>query len=114
MSMELFVCSDRQIGSIEEWQAAIDAEGYPLKLSTDTRFEELNGFLPSSLRGELTGFECYHDDAKELSSLSTNNRFSDSVMIGNTYSGSGGLAVTETNCWLRGWPEQRTLRQPQG
>ena len=66
MSMELWVFSDKRLKSIVEWQAAIDAEGYPLKLSDKEKFDKLNGFLPSELRGELTGFECYHDDAHEL------------------------------------------------
>ncbi|MFZ3349579.1 MAG: hypothetical protein WA268_01760 [Xanthobacteraceae bacterium] len=66
MSMELWVFSDRQLSSIAGWQAAIDVEGYPLKLSDEMTFETLDGFLPSQLRGELTGFECYHDNAKEV------------------------------------------------
>jgi hypothetical protein len=66
MSMELWVFSDKQLGSIAEWQAAIDAEGYSLDLEKDASFENLNGFLPCHLRGELTGFECYHDDASAL------------------------------------------------
>jgi hypothetical protein len=66
MSMELWVFSDRQLSSIEEWQLAIDAEGYPLQLSDEIPFEQLKGFLPMHLRAELTGFECYHDDAAEM------------------------------------------------
>ena len=66
MSMELWIFSDKKLNSISEWQAAIDAEKYPLRLSDETPFEKLDGFLPSRLRGELTGFECYHDDAGEL------------------------------------------------
>jgi hypothetical protein len=66
MSMELWIFSDRQLSSITEWQAVIDAENYPLQLSDEKPFEKLNGFLPTRLRGELTGFECYHDDAGEL------------------------------------------------
>lgn len=66
MSMELWVLSDRQLGSIAEWQAAIDSEGYTLALKKDAHFENLNGFLPCELRGDLTGFECYHDDAAAL------------------------------------------------
>jgi hypothetical protein len=62
MSMELWVLSDTQLKSIAEWQAAIDAEGYPLTLSGEASFENLSGFLPARLRGEQTGFECYHDD----------------------------------------------------
>jgi hypothetical protein len=66
MSMELWVFSDQQLSSIVEWQSAIDAEAYPLKLDDMTPFENLKGFLPANLRGELTGFECYHDDADKL------------------------------------------------
>ncbi len=62
MSMELAIFSDRQLSSIQEWQAAIDAEGYPLRLSPEMVFERLSGFFPMYLRGELTGFECYHED----------------------------------------------------
>ena len=66
MSMELWVFSDRRLSSIADWQAAIDVERYPLKLSDKITFEMLDGFLPSQLRGEPTGFECHHDSAKEL------------------------------------------------
>ncbi len=66
MSMELWVLSDGQLNSIAEWQAAIDAEGYSLNLAKDALFEKLNGFLQCHLREELTGFECYRDDAAAL------------------------------------------------
>lgn len=66
MSMELWILSDRQLSSIAEWQAAIDAEGYTLELSAETPFRNLNGFLPCYLRKQLTGFECYHDNASEF------------------------------------------------
>lgn len=69
MSMSLWIFSDRQLNSIEEWQAAIDAEGYPLRLSPEMTFERLSGFFPMYLRGELTGFEFYHDDPAELKQL---------------------------------------------
>ena len=66
MSMEIWVFSDRQLGSIAEWQVAIDAEGYPLQLSTDAIFARLRGFLPMRLREQPSGCECYHDPANEL------------------------------------------------
>jgi hypothetical protein len=66
LSWELWVFSHQRLGSIAEWQAAVDAEGFPLQLSAETPFERLNGFVPSRLRGEETGFEVYHDDAGEL------------------------------------------------
>lgn len=75
MSMELWVLSDRQLTSIAEWQAAIDAEGYALELEKDAHFESLKGFLPCHLRGELTGFECYHDDPAELMRSNAGSNF---------------------------------------
>jgi hypothetical protein len=66
MSMELWVLSDKKLDSIREWQSAIGAEGYTLALKKDVQFENLKGFLPCQLNGQLTGFECYHDDPAEL------------------------------------------------
>lgn len=66
MSMELMILADKQLGNIQQWQAAINAEGFPLRLSPDMIFERLSGFFPMYLRGELTGFECYHEDAAEI------------------------------------------------
>jgi hypothetical protein len=75
MSMELWVLSDRQLNSVAEWQAAISAERYFLDLEPDASFEKLNGFLPCHLRGELSGFECYHDDAAALMRSNANSTF---------------------------------------
>lgn len=66
MSMELWILSDKKLDSIAQWQAAIDIEHYPLRLSAEVPFETLNGFLPSSLQDDLTGFECYHENAAEF------------------------------------------------
>jgi hypothetical protein len=66
MSMEIWVLSDQQLESTAEWQAAINAEGYPLQLSVEVAFEALRGFFPMQLRGERSGCECYHDSADEL------------------------------------------------
>jgi hypothetical protein len=65
MAMELFVLSDRELNSIAEWQAAIEAQGFALKLD-DTDFETHSGFLPAKLNGKLTGFECDHWAADEF------------------------------------------------
>ena len=70
MAMELWVLSDRQLNSVSEWQTAIDAEAYPLKLTSDIAFDDLRGFFPAQLHGKPTGFECYHD---EVSPLISNN-----------------------------------------
>jgi hypothetical protein len=66
MSMSLWVFSDKELSSIAEWQAAVDAEGYPLQLSAEMIFERLCGFFPMHLRGELTGFESYHEDVADV------------------------------------------------
>jgi hypothetical protein len=65
VAMEMYVLSDGELGSIEEWQAAIDAEGFPLKLD-HTDLKRHSGFLPARLEGKLTGFECYHDPADDF------------------------------------------------
>jgi hypothetical protein len=66
MAMELWVLSDKQLGSIAEWQAAINAEGFPLTLSDERPIDKVNGFLPARLRGQPTGFECSHWPAAEF------------------------------------------------
>ena len=75
MSMEIWVLSDRQLNSVAEWQLTVDAEGYPLQLSTEETFEELRGFFPMQLRGERSGCECYHDPADELIKANPNVNF---------------------------------------
>ena len=66
MAMEIFVLSDRQVDSVAEWQAEIDAEGFPLRLSTDRPFNDLSGHLPAQLNREPVWFECDHFDSAEL------------------------------------------------
>jgi len=75
MSMEIWVLSDRQLKSTAEWQAAINAEHYPLQLSADVAFEALRGFFPMQLHGERSGCECYHDPADELIKTNANVDF---------------------------------------
>jgi hypothetical protein len=65
MSIEMHVLSDKRLSFTAEWQAAIDAEGFPLKLM-DVDFERISGFLPAHLNGKPTGFECYHDLGDEF------------------------------------------------
>ena len=65
MSMELHVFSDRQLGSIAEWQLAIDTEGFPLQLAAEVDLASAEGLVPAILDGRQTGFECFHDDAAE-------------------------------------------------
>jgi len=66
MAMELWVLSDKQLGSVAEWQAAIDAEEFPLVLSNERPLENIDGFVPAHLRGRATGFECNRWSAAEF------------------------------------------------
>jgi len=66
MAMELFVLSDEQLNSVADWQAAIDAEGYPLRLNGNKPMKSLKGFLPALLRDAKTGFECNLWPAEEF------------------------------------------------
>lgn len=65
MSMELYVFSDTQLESIAAWQQAIDAAGFPLRLSAVRPFAELSGVLPVQLNDRQTAFECDHWDADD-------------------------------------------------
>lgn len=65
MSIEISVLSDRRLASTAEWQRAIDAERFPLRLDPEVQLDQANGFFPAHFGDKLTGFECYHDDAAE-------------------------------------------------
>jgi hypothetical protein len=49
-------------------QRAIDAESFPfpLRLSADASFDELNGFLPARYENAPSGFECDHWDSRSI------------------------------------------------
>lgn len=64
--MELHVLSDRPLGSIMQWQQAIDAEGFPLRLPSNIDLVSIKGFVPVDFVNRKIGFECYHDDAKGM------------------------------------------------
>jgi hypothetical protein len=66
MSMEISVLSDERLSSIIEWQRAIDAEGFPLRLVGSRTFADVKGYLPATLQDQKTGFECYHSNPREL------------------------------------------------
>lgn len=66
MSLEFSVLSDRRLSTTAEWQQAIDAEGFSLRLDPKCAAAETNGFVPAYFGDKLTGFECYQDDAGEM------------------------------------------------
>jgi hypothetical protein len=66
MSIELHVLSDRRLASTAEWQQAVDAEGFALVFCADAEFGDACGFFPAVLKETPSGFELYHDDAREL------------------------------------------------
>ena len=66
MSIEIFVLSDRRLGSIADWQQAIDAEGFDLRLDTSRPFEALSGHLPAQRGAQHAGFECDHWDPHDI------------------------------------------------
>lgn len=66
MAMEIFVFSERPLASIDDWQTAIDAEGFALRVANGTPFPALGGFLPMQLDGRKAGCECDHADAAEI------------------------------------------------
>jgi hypothetical protein len=73
--MEICVFSDSRPDSISDWQNAVNAEGFALRLKDDEPLAEVSGFLPASLRGRQTGFECYHVDAREMIDTYQNIQF---------------------------------------
>ena len=66
MSIEIFVLSDKRLISIEEWQRAIDAEGFDLRLDASRPFDALSGHLPAQRGEQHAGFECDHWDPKDV------------------------------------------------
>lgn len=62
MSVQICVLADIRLGSILDWQHAIDAEGFPLRLSDD----DPNRNLVARLRDEETEIEYGVYDFKEL------------------------------------------------
>jgi hypothetical protein len=66
MSMQICVFSDRSLGSIGDWQHAIDAEGFPLRLSDDVPLSDVDGILAGRLGDQPTDFEFHPRDAREM------------------------------------------------
>lgn len=60
MSYDLNVYLSRQnMPTPTAWRAAIIAAGFPVELDSEFDVETFTGFLPSPVRGEISGFEYY-------------------------------------------------------
>src|SRR5882757_1392417 len=66
MSIEIFVMSERRLGSIAEWQKAIEQEGFNLRLDASRPLEAIGGHLPAWRGSEPAGYECDHSDPADL------------------------------------------------
>jgi hypothetical protein len=65
MSIEIFVLSDSRLSSIEEWQNAVDVEGFSLRLSNEP-LETSGGSLTVQLNHESTSLEYRFEEFAEL------------------------------------------------
>jgi hypothetical protein len=65
MSIEISVLSDARIGSVAEWQKAIDAEGFPLRLPDRDELGH-GGSLTVELRNQVTNIEYRLEDFHRL------------------------------------------------
>lgn len=72
MSMQICVLADSHLSSIAEWQKAIDAEGFPLRLSDD----DPNRNLVARLREEETEIEYDIHHFRELKDTYKGKNFS--------------------------------------
>lgn len=66
MSIVIVAFSDRPLADTAEWQRALDAEGFALKLDASVVLGEASGFFPAHLGEQLTGFEVDHENAAEM------------------------------------------------
>ena len=98
--MELHILSDRRLLSTREWQAAIDAQGYPLQLQSDTDLASASGFLPVRLNNGTTGFECFNDDAAQTMKFLGESNFDHPwrFALGMRWLGSRGMELQ--SAWM--------------
>lgn len=69
MSIEISVLSNSRLSSFAEWQQAIDAEDFPLRLSTDAHVDEHGGTLKAYLRNKPTNVQYRVEDSHQLMKL---------------------------------------------
>ena len=69
MSIEIFILSDTQLDSIAEWQRAIDAEEFPLRLADDIPLDTRGGSLVAYIDDSETRIEYRVEDFGRLKDL---------------------------------------------
>jgi hypothetical protein len=68
MSMDLYVFVDHSSTlTVAEWQQAIDASHFPLRLDKNIELRKWSGFFPVMLKSKKTGFYFLSADINELS-----------------------------------------------
>jgi hypothetical protein len=66
MTMELYALCARPIADVSEWQSALDACGFDLRLRAEKIPPASKGHLPAVWRGHEAGFECGSMSVSEL------------------------------------------------
>jgi len=66
MSIEISVLSNARLGSIAEWQKAIEGEGFPLRLHHSDGLDGQGGSLAAQLRDRSTNIEYRFEDFDHL------------------------------------------------
>jgi hypothetical protein len=67
MSMDLYVFVDHTAPlTVLEWQQAIDASHFPLRLDKKIDLRTLGGFFPVVLKDKKTGFYFFNADIEDL------------------------------------------------
>lgn len=75
MSMELHVfLAKSRVPDFRQWQAAIDALGYDVKLDGSLAVDRVEGFVPVKLKGRTSGFELYLESGADLLKSYSNAR----------------------------------------
>lgn len=82
-----------KVPSPDQWQAAVDAAGFDLKLDPELKVFEDEGFMPCKLFGKDSGVETYYspidevfDDLAEAEELAGDRDFCISFRWGSRYS----------------------------
>jgi hypothetical protein len=65
MSTAIFVLTDSLIGSITEWQRALDADGLPLRLPAEASLDESDTWI-AQLRGKRTSFQYWITEPRDV------------------------------------------------